>query len=124
MNGEWKVIPDAYGTVQTLRDAEAGRIANRVHASADEIAGVLAADPRGPQPDRPACYGEDPELFFPPRGGSVAEPRRICAGCLLRAGCLEFAMDLDIRYGVFGGLTAAERQHLKWERIRARQVAA
>jgi WhiB family redox-sensing transcriptional regulator len=119
----WTVLPDAYGTVRTLRGFQAANFASHAPASDDEIAEAFALDPRGTQPDRPACAGEDPELFFPEQGDSVTAAKRICAGCPLRTGCLEFAMEHGIRFGVWGGTCEADRRELRIARHK-RQVAA
>jgi WhiB family redox-sensing transcriptional regulator len=41
------------------------------------------------------------------------QAKRICAGCLVRAECLEYALRVDERLGVWGGLTGAERRQLQ-----------
>jgi len=75
-----------------------------------------------------ACQGEDPYLFFgPERERPGARTMRetiakaICAGCPVRAECLEYALELDIRYGVWGGLGEDERK--SEQRRRARRAA-
>jgi hypothetical protein len=48
---------------------------------------------------------------------SVAGARKVCADCPVRSECFDFAMsDLDL-YGVWAGLTAQERQKLRWGRV-------
>lgn len=37
------------------------------------------------------CRGQDPELFFPTRGTSCAEAKRVCFGCPVRDDCLNDA---------------------------------
>lgn len=63
--------------------------------------------------DRALCAETDPEIFFPEKGGSVRDPKRVCARCEVRAECLEYAMDTGQPYGVWGGLTERERRRLK-----------
>ncbi|GEL23838.1 hypothetical protein PSU4_27920 [Pseudonocardia sulfidoxydans NBRC 16205] len=64
------------------------------------------------------CGQVDPELFFPTaeRGAvfeaQVAAAKRICAGCPVRARCLDYALDA-LPDGVAGGLTAAERRAMR-----------
>ena len=41
------------------------------------------------------CAQTDPELFFPEKGGSVREAKRVCAACPVRAQCLEHALAHD-----------------------------
>ncbi len=63
----------------------------------------------------PACRGEDTELFFPESGhgaaGKVAQAKRICAGCLLKRTCEQWALDQPVHqlHGVWGGLSHSER---------------
>jgi WhiB family redox-sensing transcriptional regulator len=66
------------------------------------------------------CPQVDPDMWFPERGSSVKEAKRICRDCPVRAQCLEYALDNDERFGVWGGLSERERRKLK----RARQQAA
>ncbi|MFF4220033.1 WhiB family transcriptional regulator [Streptomyces nondiastaticus] len=63
--------------------------------------------------DHAACAGEEPELFFAKDPGAVALAKHICGRCLVREACLARAIDNGERFGVFGGLTADERQDLK-----------
>lgn len=58
-----------------------------------------------------ACLGVDPETFFPVYSGHSAEEKakRICAGCPVREGCLDFAIDTGQQYGIWGGLNQDER---------------
>lgn len=52
------------------------------------------------------------DLFFPEKGGSSAEAKRVCSQCPTRAACLEWALLNDERYGVWGGLSERERRRL------------
>lgn len=63
--------------------------------------------------DRALCAQTDPEAFFPERGGSVREVKRVCRSCEVRAECLEYALENDERFGVYGGLSERERRRLK-----------
>ena len=55
----------------------------------------------------------DPEAFFPEKGGSTREAKRICMGCEVRDACLEYALAHDERFGIWGGLSERERRRLK-----------
>jgi WhiB family transcriptional regulator, redox-sensing transcriptional regulator len=65
-----------------------------------------------------ACRGPESELFFPPTLPERREEREhrersaktICAQCEVRAECLEFALRVREPYGIWGGLTEAERR--------------
>ena len=59
------------------------------------------------------CSQTDPEAFFPEKGGSTRDAKRICAGCDVKAQCLEFALANDQRFGIWGGLSERERRKLK-----------
>lgn len=65
--------------------------------------------------DTPACRGEDTNLFFPENGPgamkNVAKARAICRRCPLQTTCEEWALTQSAHqlYGVWGGLTHAQR---------------
>ena len=59
------------------------------------------------------CAQTDPEAFFPEKGGSTREAKKICTGCEVRAECLEYALANDERFGIWGGLSERERRKLK-----------
>ena len=59
------------------------------------------------------CAETDPEAFFPEKGGSTREAKRVCVGCDVRAECLEFALASDERFGIWGGLSERERRRLR-----------
>jgi len=59
------------------------------------------------------CAQTDPEAFFPEKGGSTREAKRVCASCEVRADCLEYALGHDERFGIWGGLSERERRRLK-----------
>lgn len=57
------------------------------------------------------CFGLT-DLFFPPRGDQGVEARRICGGCPVRLQCLQGAVERGEEYGIWGGLSEAERRPL------------
>ncbi len=59
------------------------------------------------------CAQTDPEAFFPEKGGSTREAKRICVGCEVKSECLEYALAHDERFGIWGGLSERERRRLK-----------
>lgn len=59
------------------------------------------------------CAQTDPEAFFPEKGGSTREAKRICDQCEVRAQCLEYALENDERFGIWGGLSERERRKLR-----------
>ena len=59
------------------------------------------------------CAQTDPEAFFPEKGGSTRDAKKICATCEVRAQCLEYALQNDERFGIWGGLSERERRKLR-----------
>jgi WhiB family transcriptional regulator, redox-sensing transcriptional regulator len=60
-----------------------------------------------------ACWGTDPQLFFPERGGSSIEAKQTCRGCPVRLECLEYALRHHEKFGVWGGLSWPERRRIR-----------
>ena len=63
--------------------------------------------------ERSLCAQTDPEAFFPEKGGSTREAKKVCVSCEVRAECLEYALANDERFGIWGGLSERERRKLK-----------
>lgn len=59
------------------------------------------------------CAQADPEAFFPEQGGSTREAKLICNECEVRSDCLEYALENNERFGIWGGLSERERRNLK-----------
>ncbi len=59
------------------------------------------------------CSQTDPEAFFPEKGGSTRDAKRICSQCNVKSECLEYALKNDERFGIWGGLSERERRRLK-----------
>ena len=59
------------------------------------------------------CAQTDPEAFFPEKGGSTRDAKKICSSCEVRAQCLEYALENDERFGIWGGLSERERRKLR-----------
>ena len=60
-----------------------------------------------------SCAQTDPEAFFPEKGGSTREAKKICSSCDVTTQCLEYALDHDERFGIWGGLSERERRKLR-----------
>lgn len=76
--------------------------------------------------DDAACVGEELDVFFPvgTTGDAVwrlAEAKQICAGCTVRDACLQWALQVGVDDGVFGGLDARERRAVRWTATRRRR---
>src|SRR5690554_4295589 len=59
------------------------------------------------------CAQTDPEALFPGKGGSTRDAKRICAACEVKAQCLEYALQNDEGFGIWGGLSERERRKLR-----------
>jgi WhiB family redox-sensing transcriptional regulator len=59
------------------------------------------------------CAQTDPEAFFPEKGGSTRDAKKICASCEVRSECLDYALANDERFGIWGGLSERERRKLR-----------
>lgn len=67
------------------------------------------------------CAEVDTELFFPEKGDSYSADmaRRICSMCEVKTQCLEYALDNNERYGIWGGTNERDRRPM----LRARGIA-
>jgi WhiB family redox-sensing transcriptional regulator len=63
--------------------------------------------------ERALCAQTDPEAFFPEKGGSTREAKRVCMSCEVRVQCLDYALENDERFGIWGGLSERERRRVK-----------
>ena len=77
-----------------------------------------------------ACRPYDNLLFFGEEGESELErqareskAKAICRTCPVQEPCLEFAMETNQKYGIWGALTDKERASLKRRRARARRAS-
>ena len=70
-----------------------------------------------------SCVGPDSSIFYPPTDREAGRAKAVCAECPVRQDCLEFALTVREKEGVWGGLTAVERQRLVRRRRRQRRAA-
>lgn len=66
-------------------------------------------------PYAPPCMVTDPELWFASHDEDYLPrvAKKFCGECPVRQQCLEYALKVNEQYGVWGGLTAKERQALQ-----------
>lgn len=64
------------------------------------------------------------EAFFALDGETelIAAAKRVCAHCPVQAKCLAWALDAGQDYGVWGGLSAAERRELRAQHLMQRRA--
>ena len=71
--------------------------------------------------EQAACRGAGPDLFFLEEGqGSenhhkLAQARTICFTCTVKEKCLDFALDNNIKSGIWAGTTPLQRKALRRE---------
>ena len=97
------------GVVRGRRCAVAEVVSIGIFGIGEDEAGGLSWQ------DEALCAQTDPEAFFPEKGGSTREAKKVCRGCEVRAECLEYALEHDERFGIWGGLSERERRRLKRE---------
>lgn len=72
------------------------------------------------------CVGDD--VWFPQTGNAVANGKQerlavsICQECPYQVRCADYAVSNHIEFGVWGGLTEADRQTI-WQQDEQEQVA-
>ena len=67
-----------------------------------------------------ACRGLDPEIFFPPvDDADVGDAKAVCQACGVQQTCLEFALHVREKEGVWGGATEKARRRILRQRRRA-----
>lgn len=72
-----------------------------------------------------ACRGLEAEIFYPPDSEDAGddeaafEAKAVCAACAVAGECLEYAIAVREKEGVWGGQTAAERVRIIRRRRRA-----
>lgn len=65
------------------------------------------------RPPEAKCRNANPEIFYPEQGGSTKEAKRICEECPIRIPCLDYALENNERFGVWGGFSERERRKIQ-----------
>lgn len=63
--------------------------------------------------DQAACEGMGTGLFYSESPAIVAHAKAICGECPAKQACLAFALEVNERFGVWGGKTEKERARLR-----------
>jgi WhiB family redox-sensing transcriptional regulator len=76
-----------------------------------------------------SCRGQDPSQFFHPEGerGRMRDERivlakEICRTCDVLMRCREWALETNQEYGIWGGMSEAERR--SYQRTHSREIAS
>ena len=74
-----------------------------------------------------ACYsaGGETDLFFPvgttgPAVEQIANAKAVCRNCIAQLACLDYALQNNEQYGIWGGATEDERRAI----LRKRRAAS
>jgi WhiB family transcriptional regulator, redox-sensing transcriptional regulator len=65
-----------------------------------------------------ACRGLEPSIFYPDDEDEALEAKDVCAQCGVRVACLEYALQVREKSGVWGGATERERRRMIRQRRR------
>ncbi len=65
-----------------------------------------------------ACRGLDPEIFYPVSDEDAEAAKEVCNRCPVQGPCLEHALGLREKEGVWGGCTERERRRIIRQRRR------
>ena len=90
--------------------------------TSNSIEQLLGLDRDHPELARPEgwmalglCGQTDPDAFFPVPGGqngATGQAKQVCSRCEVSQQCLTFALENDMRYGIWGGKSAYERRRI------------
>lgn len=114
----WNVFSDQLEKQATVENTHAGKFCDarrseRIAPILPLFGDVFVDDSLLAWQDRALCAQTDPEAFFPEKGGSTREAKKVCNGCEVRGECLDYALANDERFGIWGGLSERERRKLK-----------
>ena len=73
---------------------------------------TVALAPPGPWVDLALCAQIDGDLFFPEKGGSTRDAKKMCLSCEVREECLQYALENEERFGIWGGKSERERRRI------------
>ena len=76
------------------------------------IAHLVPSVAPGDWVEQALCAEVDNDLFYPEKGGSTRDAKNICAVCPVAAECLDYALENNEAFGVWGGMSERERRRL------------
>jgi len=68
--------------------------------------------------DLGACRGLDAAVFYPEDDEGAEIAKSVCEGCAVKAACLEHALSVREKAGVWGGATERDRRRMIRQRRR------
>ena len=72
-----------------------------------------------PWRQKAACRGVDPDIFYPVSDEDAEDAKAICGSCPVQQACLEWALAVREKDGVWGGATERERRRILRRRRRS-----
>jgi WhiB family redox-sensing transcriptional regulator len=66
-----------------------------------------------------ACRGLDASIFYPDDDDEAFAAKAVCEGCNVRVECLEHALAVREKSGVWGGATERDRRRIIRQRRRS-----
>lgn len=82
--------------------------------SGDIVAGALAQLVRREAwTQSAACVGMPTEMFFPGRGESASAAKVVCEVCPVAEPCLDYALRITEKHGIWGGTSERERRMMR-----------
>jgi WhiB family redox-sensing transcriptional regulator len=69
--------------------------------------------------DKGACRGLNPQIFYPETDEEAGDAKRVCHACTVQTLCLEHALSVREKEGVWGGATERERRRIIRQRRRS-----
>lgn len=108
------IVTETAEQTERVGAAETAEQIQREHAVQSAQATQVNARPRGwiaEWTERAVCKGTDPDELFV-QGAAQNRAKLICRGCPVRTECLADALDNNIEFGVWGGMTERERRAL------------
>jgi WhiB family redox-sensing transcriptional regulator len=84
---------------------------------------VRQSEPLGAWQHEAACTHAPSDLFFPDSGMEAGPAKAICAGCPVKADCLDHALRNNETRGVWGGKTESERKSIRRMDLKRRAKA-
>lgn len=66
--------------------------------------------------EQAVCRSVNPDLWFNDYASRYDPVFRICASCPVRRDCLKEALDLDIEFGIWGGVPSRVRERIRWRK--------
>lgn len=105
------IVDRVAAEAQRTADDQVARLKSGQAFAAAPLADLLG----GPEAwqERALCAQVDPEAFFPEKGGSTREAKRVCGRCPVRVDCLQHALEHHEAFGIWGGLSERDRRKLK-----------